>query len=79
MMTRERFGRGRQSGFSALEYGHLELWVIDLVSNAILPGACSLVADRKKVSALKLRHLTACPVLEEKWLFVDYDTVSKGG
>jgi hypothetical protein len=34
-MIKERFGRDRQPGSSALECGHLELWVIELVPNAI--------------------------------------------
>jgi hypothetical protein len=46
IMMKERFGRGRQSGSSALECGHLELWVIELVTNAIFLRACSPVADR---------------------------------
>ncbi len=77
-MMKERFGRDRQSGSSALECGHLELWVIDLVSNTIFLRACSPLADRQKVSALKLHHLTVCPVLQRKWFFVNDDTVSDG-
>jgi hypothetical protein len=72
----ERFGRDRQSGSSALESGHLEVRVIDVVTNVIFLRGCGPVADRYKGSALKLRHLTACPVLQRKWFFVDYDTVS---
>jgi hypothetical protein len=32
-MMEERFGWGRQSGSAALKCGHLELWVIELVSD----------------------------------------------
>jgi hypothetical protein len=28
---------------------------------------------------LKLRHLTACPILQQKWVFVNCDTVSHEG
>jgi hypothetical protein len=42
----ERFGLDRQSGSSALEYGCLELWVVELASNEIYSRACSPVADR---------------------------------
>jgi hypothetical protein len=45
-MMKERFGQDRQSGSSALEGGHLELWVIELVSNAIFSRACSPGVDR---------------------------------
>ena len=41
-----RYGRNRQSSSSALECGHLELWVIELLANAIFSWACSPVADR---------------------------------
>ncbi len=75
MMMEERFGRDRQLGSSAFECNHEEVWVIYLVSNAVFLRACSAVADRQKVSALKPRHLTACPVLQGRWFFVDYGTV----
>jgi hypothetical protein len=45
MMGKERFGRGRQSGSSALECGHLELWVIEVVPNSIFLRAWNPVAD----------------------------------
>jgi hypothetical protein len=41
-----RYGRNRQSGSSALECGHLELWVIELLANATFSWACNTVADR---------------------------------
>jgi hypothetical protein len=46
IITEGRFGRDRQSDFSALECGHLELWVIDLFSNEIFSRACGPAADR---------------------------------
>jgi hypothetical protein len=77
-MMEGRYGRNRQSGSSALECGHLELWVIELPPNAIFSWAYRPVADPKKVSALKLRHLTACSVLRPKGSLVNYDTASTG-
>jgi hypothetical protein len=38
--------RDKHSGSSALECGHLEVWVIELLANATFPSACSPVADR---------------------------------
>jgi hypothetical protein len=46
IMMKERFGRDRQSGSSALECGHLELWVIELIPDAIFLRACSPVDER---------------------------------
>jgi len=46
IVMKEKFGRDRQSGSSALECGHLELLVIELIPNAISLRACSPVADR---------------------------------
>ena len=74
-----RHGRNRQSDSSALECGHLELWVIELLADVIFSCGYSLVVDREKVSALRLRHPTACSVFQAKWSLVNYDTVSNGG
>jgi hypothetical protein len=41
-----RYGRNRQSSSSALECGHLELWVIELLANAIFSWDCGPAADR---------------------------------
>jgi hypothetical protein len=46
IMTEGRYVRNRQSRSSALECGHLELWVIELLAKAIFSCACSPVADR---------------------------------
>jgi hypothetical protein len=49
IMMKERFGRDPARaglGSSAFECGHLELWVVELVSNAIFARVCSPVADR---------------------------------
>jgi hypothetical protein len=45
LMMKERFGRDKQSGSSALECGHLEFWVMELVPNGIFLRACNLAAD----------------------------------
>jgi hypothetical protein len=37
-MMKERFGQDRQSGSATLECGHLELWIIEFVSNALFQG-----------------------------------------
>ena len=39
IMMEGRYGRNRQSGSSALECGHLEVWVIDLPASEIFPWA----------------------------------------
>jgi hypothetical protein len=44
IMEEERFGRDRQSDSSALECGHLELSLTDLLGNTILSWCCSSVA-----------------------------------
>jgi hypothetical protein len=71
------FRRNRQSGFSVLECGRLKVWAIGLPRNGILFVGVEPEVERCKASALKLRHLTACSVLEQEWFFVNYDTVSK--
>jgi hypothetical protein len=57
-----RYKRNRQPSSSALGCGHLASWIIILLANAILTRAYSSVADRQKVSALKLRRLIAYSV-----------------
>jgi hypothetical protein len=54
-MCRNKEGRiwaGQTVSSSALECGHLELWVIELVPNAIFSMDVSPVAAHYKVSAL---------------------------
>jgi hypothetical protein len=71
------FRRNRQSGSSALECGRLKVWVIGVLRNGILfMGLEGPEAGRWKVSALKLRHLTACSVLEQRSFLVNCDTAS---
>ncbi len=68
--------RNRQLGSSALECGRLKVWVIGLLRDGILFMGLEPRNGAMKGSALKLRHLTVCSVLERGWFHVDYDTVS---
>jgi hypothetical protein len=77
-MMMEKFGRDKQPGSSALDCGHLKLWVMKLVSNAKLSRTCIRVVVHQKVYALKLCHLTACPAMQGKWFFAYYSTASQG-
>jgi hypothetical protein len=45
-------------------------------SKANLSRVSGLGLARSRVSALKLRHPTACPAVQRKQFFVDVDTIS---